>query len=336
MGTLDKFIEGLPKVELHLHIEGSLEPELMFSLAQRNKIKLPFKSVEEVRKAYDFSNLQDFLDIYYQGMGVLQTEQDFYDLTFAYLERCAAQNVLHVEIFFDPQGHTERGIKFETVIKGITRALDDGKKKFGISSHIIMCFLRHLSEADALKTLEQALPYKSRIIGVGLDSSEKGHPPSKFKNVFAKARAEGFLTVAHAGEEGPPEYVWEALDLLKVSRLDHGNRSLEDPKLVARLVKEGMALTVCPLSNLKLCVVKDMHDHPLKKMLEMGLKATVNSDDPAYFGGYMNDNYKAVAKAVGLDKSDLLTLTRNSIQASFLNDAEKNIMLKKVDAYEKK
>lgn len=333
MTALDTFIEGLPKVELHLHIEGSLEPELMFALAQRNKIKLPFKSVEEVRKAYDFGNLQDFLDIYYQGMGVLQVEQDFYDLTWAYLERCAAQNVMHVEIFFDPQGHTERGVKFETVINGITRALGDGKKKFGISSHLIMCFLRHLSEADAFKTLTEALPYKKHLIGVGLDSSEKGHPPSKFKNVFAKAREEGLLTVAHAGEEGPPEYVWEALDLLKVSRLDHGNRSLEDPQLIARLVKEGMALTVCPLSNLKLCVVKDLKNHPLKKMLELGLKATVNSDDPAYFGGYMNDNFKAVAHAVNLEKSHLLTLTRNGINASFLNEAEKKALLQKVDAY---
>jgi len=333
MTTLDAFIEGLPKVELHLHIEGSLEPELMFSLAQRNKIKLPFKSVEEVRKAYDFSNLQDFLDIYYQGMGVLQTEQDFYDLTWAYLEKSAAQNVLHAEIFFDPQGHTARGVKFATVLNGITRALDEGRKKLGISSRLILCFLRHLSEAEAFQTLEQALPYKGRIIGVGLDSSEKGHPPSKFERVFAKARAEGFLAVAHAGEEGPPEYVWEALDLLKVNRLDHGNRSLEDPKLVARLVREGMALTICPLSNLKLCVVKNLRDHPLKKMLELGLKATVNSDDPAYFGGYMNDNYKAVAKAVGLDKSHLLTLTRNSIEASFLTDIEKGVLLDKVNSY---
>jgi adenosine deaminase len=333
MNEMDAFIEKLPKVELHLHIEGSLEPELMFALAQRNKIKLPFKSVEEVRKAYDFSNLQDFLDIYYQGMGVLQTEQDFYDLTWAYLEKCAAQNVLHVEIFFDPQGHTDRGIKFETVLNGITRALDDGQKKFGISSKVIMCFLRHLSEEDAFKTLEQALPYKNRIIGVGLDSSEKGHPPSKFQRVFARARAEGFLIVAHAGEEGPPEYVHEALDLLKVNRIDHGNRSLEDPALVARLVKEGMALTVCPLSNLKLCVVKDMRNHPLKKMLDLGLKATINSDDPAYFGGYMNDNYKAVTHALNLDKSHLLTLARNGVQASFLKDAEKTVLLKKIDAY---
>jgi adenosine deaminase len=333
MTETDSFIEGLPKVELHLHIEGSLEPELMFALAQRNKTKLPFKSVEEVRKAYNFSNLQDFLDIYYQGMSVLQTEQDFYDLTWVYLERCAADNVMHTEIFFDPQGHTERGVKFETVLNGITRALDDGKKKLGISSRVIMCFLRHLSEEDALKTLEQALPYKKHIIGVGLDSSEKGHPPSKFERVFAKARAAGFLIVAHAGEEGPPEYVWEALDKLKVNRIDHGNRSLEDDKLVARLVKDGMALTVCPLSNLKLCVVKDMRNHPLKKMLALGLKATINSDDPAYFGGYMNDNYKAVAKALDLDKSDLLTLARNSVAASFLGDAEKEVLLQKVNAY---
>ena len=333
MTEMDTFIEGLPKVELHLHIEGSLEPELMFALAQRNKVNLPFKSVEEVRKAYNFSNLQDFLDIYYQGMGVLLTEKDFYDLTWAYLEKCAANKVMHTEIFFDPQGHTARGVKFETVLNGITHALDDGKKKLGISSKVIMCFLRHLSEEEALKTLEQALPYKDRIIGVGLDSSEKGYPPSKFERVFAKARTAGFLIVAHAGEEGPPEYVWEALDKLKVNRIDHGNRALEDDKLVARLVTDGMALTVCPLSNLKLCVVKDMSDHPLKKMLTLGLKATVNSDDPAYFGGYMNDNYKSVAKALNLEKSDLLTLARNSVAASFLTPAEKEVLLQKVNTY---
>jgi adenosine deaminase len=333
MAEIDSFIEGLPKVELHLHIEGSLEPELMFSLAQRNKINLRFKSVEEVRKAYNFSNLQDFLDIYYQGMSVLQKEQDFYDLTWAYLERCKANNVMHVEIFFDPQGHTERGIAFETVLNGISRALDDGKKKFGITSKIIMCFLRHLSEEDAMKTLEQALPYKNKIVGVGLDSSEKGHPPSKFERVFKKARDNGLLIVAHAGEEGPPEYVWEALDKLKVNRIDHGNRSLEDDKLVARIVKDGLALTVCPLSNLKLCVVKDMKQHPLKKMLALGLKATINSDDPAYFGGYMNDNYKAVTHALNLDKNDLMTLARNSVNASFLGPAEKEALLKKVNAY---
>ena len=330
---MDAFIEGLPKVELHLHIEGSLEPELMFSLAQRNKASLPFKSVEEVRKAYNFSNLQDFLDIYYQGMSVLLKEQDFYDLTWTYLERCAANHVMHTEIFFDPQGHTERGVSFETVINGISRALDDGKKKLNITSKVIMCFLRHLSEEDALKTLEQAMPYKDRIIGVGLDSSEKGHPPSKFERVFAKARAAGFLIVAHAGEEGPPEYVWEALDKLKVNRIDHGNRSLEDATLTARLVKDGMALTVCPLSNLKLCVVKDMKDHPLKKMLALGLKATINSDDPAYFGGYMNDNYKAVANALGLTKENILALARNSVTASFLTGAEKEVLLQKVNAY---
>jgi adenosine deaminase len=330
---IDSFIDGLPKVELHLHIEGSLEPELLFSLAQRNKVNLPFASVEEVKKAYNFSNLQEFLDIYYQGMNVLLKEQDFYDLTYAYLERCAANHVIHTEIFFDPQGHTARGVSFETVITGITRALDDGKKKLNITSHIIMCFLRHLSEEDALKTLEQALPYKNRIIGVGLDSSEKGHPPAKFERVFAKARASGFLIVAHAGEEGPPEYVWEALDILKVDRIDHGNRSLEDDKLVARLVKDGMALTVCPLSNLKLCVVTDMKDHPLKKMLALGLKATINSDDPAYFGGYMNDNYKAVAHALNLSKADIATLARNSVAASFLSTAEKEALLQRVNAY---
>lgn len=333
---MDTFIEGLPKVELHLHIEGSLEPELMFALAQRNKIEIPFKSVDEVRKAYDFSNLQDFLDIYYQGMNVLQTEQDFYDLTWAYLERVAKQNVMHVEIFFDPQGHTERGVAFETVLDGITRALDDGRKKLGVSSFLIMCFLRHLSEDAAFETLESAIPYKHRILGVGLDSSEKGHPPSKFKNVFAEAKKHGFLIMAHAGEEGPPEYVWEALDMLKVDRIDHGNRSLEDEKLVARLVKEGTALTVCPLSNLKLCVVKDMKDHPLKKMLNLGLKATINSDDPAYFGGYMNENFKAVTDSLHLDKSDLLTISRNSIHASFLDKAAKDVLLGKLDAYMKK
>ncbi len=330
---MDSFIEGLPKVELHLHIEGSLEPEMLFDLAQRNKVELPFKSVEEVRKAYDFSNLQDFLDIYYQGMGVLQTEQDFYDLTFAYLKKSVAQNVVHTEIFFDPQGHTERGIKFETVLNGITNALDDGKEKLGISSRLIMCFLRHLSEEEAFKTLEEAVPYKDSIIGVGLDSSEVGHPPSKFKNVFARARIEGFLTVAHAGEEGSPEYIREALDLLKVNRIDHGNRALEDRKLVARLVEEGMALTVCPLSNLKLCVVKDMKQHPLKKMLELGLKATVNSDDPAYFGGYMNENYKAVTEALSLEKPHLLTLAKNSIEAGFLTQTEKDNLLNQVNAY---
>lgn len=336
MTATDAFIEGLPKVELHLHIEGSLEPELMFSLAQRNGVKLPFKSVEEVKKAYDFGNLQDFLDIYYQGMSVLQKEQDFYDLTWAYLERSAVDNVMHVEIFFDPQGHTSRGVAFETALNGITRALNDGEKKLNISSKLIMCFLRHLSEEDALKTLAQALPYKKNIIGVGLDSSEVGHPPSKFTRVFDKARQEGFLIVAHAGEEGPPEYVWEALDQLKVNRIDHGNRSLEDDRLVQRLVKDGIALTVCPLSNHKLCVVKDMKQHPLKKMLDLGLKATINSDDPAYFGGYMNDNFKAVAKSLSLTQGDFVTLVKNSIDASFLSETEKEPLRQKLAAYQKK
>jgi len=330
---IKEFIEGLPKVELHLHIEGSLEPELMFELAQRNNLDLPFKTVEEIREAYDFGNLQDFLDIYYQGMGVLQTEQDFYDLTYAYLKRVSADNVVHTEIFFDPQGHTERGIAFETVINGIDRALKDGKENLGISSHLIMSFLRHLSEEEAFQTLEEAMPYKDKFIGVGLDSSEMGHPPSKFERVFAKAREEGLLIVAHAGEEGPAEYVWEALDLLKVNRVDHGNRSLEDEALVKRLVNDDMALTVCPLSNLKLQVVKDLKDHPLKKMLGMGLKATINSDDPAYFGGYMNDNYIAVAEALGLSQDDLITITKNSIQASFLDNKEKNVLLNKLDNY---
>ncbi|HEY8190000.1 MAG TPA: adenosine deaminase, partial [Micavibrio sp.] len=258
MTAIDHFIEGLPKLELHVHIEGTLEPELMFALAQRNKIDIPFKTVEEVHNAYKFNNLQDFLDIYYQGMSVLRTEQDFYDLTFAYLKRIASDNVMHTEIFFDPQGHTDRGVPFETVLNGITRALDDGHKDFGISSRLIMCFLRHLSEESAFETLEQALPHKDRIFGVGLDSSELGNPPSKFMRVFAKAREEGFALVAHAGEEGPPAYVREALDDLHIQRMDHGNRSLEDPALVDYLVREGIALTVCPLSNLKLCVVMDM------------------------------------------------------------------------------
>lgn len=323
MSHMENFIQSLPKIELHLHIEGSLEPELMFALAQRNEIDIPFKSVEEVREAYNFSNLQDFLDIYYQGMNVLQTEQDFYDLTMAYLERIAAQNVVHTEIFFDPQGHTERGIAFDTVISGITRALKDGETQFGMTSYLIMCFLRHLSQDDALKTLEEAMPYKDKIIGVGLDSSELGHPPSKFADVFAKAKAAGFKIVAHAGEEGPAEYVYEALDILHVDRIDHGNRSLDDDALVKRLADEQMGLTVCPLSNLKLCVVKDMNDHPLKTMLNAGLKATVNSDDPSYFGGYMHENFMVVADALDLSMQDIAILIRNSIEVSFLPEVEK-------------
>jgi adenosine deaminase len=327
------FVASLPKAELHLHIEGSLEPELMFELAQRNGIAIPFASVDEVRAAYAFSNLQDFLDIYYQGMGVLITEQDFTDLTAAYLARANADNVRHVEIFFDPQGHTERGVAFATVITGITRALDDAQARYGISSRLILCFLRHLSEAEAEATLDEALPWLGRIDGVGLDSSEVGHPPSKFARVFARAKGLGLKIVAHAGEEGPPEYVHEALDLLKVDRIDHGNRSLEDPALVARLAAEGMTLTVCPLSNLKLCVVDRLDAHPLKTMLDAGLAATVNSDDPSYFGGYVGANYQAVADALDLSKADLVTLARNSFTGSFLGAEEKAKHLAAIDAY---
>jgi adenosine deaminase len=329
------FIAALPKAELHLHIEGSLEPELMFALAQRNAVAIPFASVDEVRTAYAFSNLQDFLDIYYQGMGVLITEQDFYDLTAAYLARAHADAVRHVEIFFDPQGHTARDVAFGTVITGITRALGDAHARYGITSKLIMCFLRHLDEADAEATLDEALPYLDRIDGVGLDSSEVGHPPAKFERVFARARSLGLKIVAHAGEEGPPEYVYEALDLLQVDRIDHGNRSLEDPALVARLAAQGITLTVCPLSNLKLCVVDDIAHHPLKTMLDAGLRATVNSDDPSYFGGYVNANYRAVADALDLSKADLVTLARNSFTGSFLDDAAKARHLAAIDTYDR-
>ncbi len=333
MKMTKEFIEKMPKAELHLHIEGSFEPELMFEIAQRNQIEIPYKSVEEVKRAYNFNNLQEFLDIYYAGANVLQTEQDFYDLTWAYLQRVHRENVIHTEIFFDPQTHTDRGIAFDTVIKGIHQALEDGKKQLGISSQLIMSFLRHLSEDDAFKTLEQALPYQSWIAGVGLDSSEVGNPPSKFQKVFEIARQAGFKLVAHAGEEGPADYVWEALDLLKIDRLDHGNRSLEDSDLVERLVKEKMALTVCPLSNLKLKVVNDLQKHPLKTMLDKGLKATVNSDDPAYFGGYMNDNFWAVAQALDLNKHDLYQLSRNAFEASFVSPEKQQEMIQKLDAY---
>ncbi|MEL6727170.1 MAG: adenosine deaminase [Pseudomonadota bacterium] len=316
---LKALARSLPKAELHLHIEGSLEPELLFELAQRNQIDIPFASVEDVRRAYEFSELQDFLDIYYQGMGVLITERDFYDLTYAYLKRVAADNVVHVEIFFDPQGHTERGISFDTVMHGITKALADGERDFGITSFLIMCFLRHLDEEDALKTFERSVPWHQHIIGVGLDSSELGHPPSKFERVFEKAKAAGLKCVAHAGEEGPPEYVWEALDVLSIDRVDHGNRALEDRALVDRLVADEMTLTVCPLSNLKLCVVYDMLDHPLKTMLDSGITATVNSDDPAYFGGYINQNFDAVIDALDLRETDIRRLVENSFRGSFLS-----------------
>jgi len=330
---ISPFVQSLPKAELHLHIEGSFEPELMFEIARRNGIDLPFASVEEIRKAYDFSNLQDFLDIYYQGMNVLHTEQDFYDLTYAYLSRVAAQNVRHVEIFFDPQGHTGRGVEFATVFNGIWRALEDGEKNFEISFRLIMCFLRHLDEADAFKTLDQAEPFTDRIHAVGLDSSEMGFPPSGFERVFAKARQQGYLTVAHAGEEGPPSYVKEALDLLKVSRIDHGNRALEDAELTARLAASAMPLTVCPLSNLKLCVVDSLESHPLPGMLEAGLVVTLNSDDPAFFGGYINENYQAMLDYLPIDETILAGIARNSINASFAEDSRKRELLDELDAY---
>ncbi len=314
---MDAFIAKLPKAELHIHIEGSLEPELMYALAARNNIRLPYASAGELRKAYAFSSLQDFLDIYYQGMSVLITEQDFYDLALAYLGRAAADNVRYAEIFFDPQGHTARGVAFETVINGLLRALADGERLFGIRAHLIMCLLRHLDEDDAERTLDLALPYKDRILGLGLDSSEVGHPPSKFKNVFARAGREGFRLVAHAGEEGPPEYVWEALDVLGVERVDHGNRALEDKELVRRLAADRMPLTVCPLSNLALCRVEALHQHPLRRMLDLGLNVTLNSDDPAYFGGYLNSNYQAVADALGLGRDEIGQIARNGFAASF-------------------
>lgn len=333
MNDLKRFIQKMPKAELHLHIEGSLEPELMFALAKRNNVEIPFATVEEVRAAYEFSNLQDFLDIYYQGMSVLLKEQDFYDLTFAYLTKMHEQNVIHVEIFFDPQGHTDRGVPFATVVGGITQALEDGRDKFGITSKLIMCFLRHLSEDAAFATLAEALPYRDKIIAVGLDSSEVGHPPSKFARVFEKAKAEGFLAVAHAGEEGPPEYVYEAIDLLKVDRLDHGNRALEDAALVQRLADSQIALTVCPLSNYKLAGVTDMRAHPIKTMLDLGLKATVNSDDPSYFGGYVNENYETIIENLDLTKTEILLLARNGFEASFCSKEEKQAMISRLEAY---
>jgi adenosine deaminase len=333
MTDLTAFIAGLPKAELHMHIEGSLEPELMFELARRNRVAIPFDSVEAVRAAYDFSNLQDFLDIYYQGANVLQKAEDFRDLAARYFDRIAADNVVHAEIFFDPQTHTDRGIAFDTVMEGLLAGMAEAEVRHGISSKLILCFLRHLDEAAAFATLDMAKPWLDRIVAVGLDSSELGHPPEKFARVFAAAAALGLKRVAHAGEEGPPAYVWEALDLLHIDRLDHGNRSLEDAALTERLAREQMTLTVCPLSNLKLCVVPDLASHPIDTMLRAGLRATINSDDPAYFGGYVNDNYRAVAAARGLSRDDLATLARNSFTGSFLSDDEKAAHLAKLDAY---
>lgn len=333
MSALDRFIDGLPKAELHLHIEGSLEPEAMFAMAQRNRLTLPFKSVDEVRAAYEFSRLQDFLDIYYAGAQVLLTEEDFFDLGMAYFRRAAADGVRHAEIFFDPQTHTDRGVPFGVVADGLLRAMKQAEAEFGLTSKLILCFLRHLDEDAAFATLRVADPYLDRIAGVGLDSSEVGHPPSKFARVFAAARERGLKLVAHAGEEGPPGYIYEALDVLHVDRIDHGNRSLEDKALTERLVREGKTLTVCPLSNLKLCVVHDLAQHPLKRMLALGLNATVNSDDPAYFGGYVNENFRSVAAAVGLTREEAVTLARNSFTGSFLDEASIARHLAAIDAY---
>ena len=333
MTDLDAFIAGLPKAELHIHIEGSLEPELMFELARRNRVDIPFDSVEAVRSAYRFSRLQDFLDIYYQGAEVLRTEEDFRDLALAYFDRAAADNVVHAEIFFDPQTHTARGIPFATVMAGLLAGMEEAERRHGLTSKLILCFLRHLDEEDAFATLKSAEPWLDRIEAVGLDSSELGHPPSKFARVFAAAGDMGLKRVAHAGEEGPPAYVFEALDLLRIDRLDHGNRALEDEALTERLAREQMTLTVCPLSNLKLCVVADMGSHPIDRMLAAGLRATINSDDPAYFGGYVNDNYRAAAAGRALSRDQLATLARNSFLGSFLEPAEIDRHLARLDAY---
>jgi adenine deaminase len=326
-----QLIQRLPKCELHIHIEGSLEPELMFALARRNGVRLRYSSVAALRQAYQFRNLQDFLDIYYQGMSVLITEQDFYDLAFAYLERARADNVQHVEMFFDPQGHTSRGVPFATVVAGLDRAVREAKGKLGIKASLIMCFLRHLDAADAEKTLDSALSFRDCITGVGLDSSENGHPPGKFKAVFRRARDAGFFLTAHAGEEGPPRYVWEALDVLGVARVDHGNRAIEDADLVARIAREQVALTMCPLSNLRLRVVDDLAHHPLRRMMDKGVMATVNSDDPAYFGGYVNANYLAISRALDLGRQEIAAIVRNGINASLMTAPEKAKACAEVD-----
>ncbi|AUV88967.1 adenosine deaminase [Vibrio campbellii] len=320
---MNAFIQGLPKVELHLHIEGSLEPELLFELAQRNNIDIPYESPQELRKAYEFEDLQSFLDIYYQGANALRTEQDFYDLTWAYLERCKADNVIHTEIFFDPQTHTDRGIEFETVINGIHRAMQDGNEQLGITSQIIACFLRHLSEESAIETLKSIIKHQDKIIGVGLDSSELGHPPEKFKRAFQQAKDAGLLTVAHAGEEGPAQNIVDSVEMLSVSRVDHGVRCVEDESLMDALIESKMPLTVCPLSNIKLCVFDEMEQHNIVDLLRKGVAVTINSDDPAYFGGYMTDNFMAVSNAHPMTKSELAQFTINAINASFISEALK-------------
>jgi len=326
------FIERMPKAELHVHIEGTLEPELMFELASRNRIGLPYKTPQEVKKAYQFSDLQSFLDIYYQGSRVLVRDRDFYDLTWAYLTRAKQQNIRHAEVFFDPQAHTERGVPIGAVIEGIHQALRNGERDLGISSKLILCFLRHLSAEDAMRTFESALPYRDYFAGVGLDSSERDHPPEKFTDVFARARAEGFFVVAHAGEEGPPEYVWQALDTLRASRIDHGVRAIEDAALVERLRAERVPLTVCPLSNVKLRVFDSIHDHNLPELLEADLCVTINSDDPAYFGGYINENFIAVQEAFNLTKEEVLELARNSFEAAFLTSEQRGEILRELDS----
>jgi adenosine deaminase len=328
----ETLIRRIPKVELHVHLEGTLEPDLMFAIAARNGVALPYETVDEVRRAYRFTDLQSFLDIYYAAAKVLLKDQDFYDLTWAYLERMHAENVRHVEPFFDPQTHTDRGIAFPTVLDGITRALADGRRKLGVSSYLILCFLRHLPAEAARRTLEQALAFRDRVVGVGLDSAELGYPPANFVAVFERARREGFRVVAHAGEEGPPEYIWQALTMLRVSRIDHGVRCLEDPRLVERLAADRVPLTVCPLSNVKLRVVKTMADHPVKRMLDHGLCVSLNSDDPAYFGGYITDNYLAVARTFSLSPAEIATIARNAIHSTFLDDAGKQTLLAELDA----
>jgi len=331
--NIETYIRQIPKAELHLHIEGTLEPELMFAIAKRNNLKIPYSSVAELKKVYNFHNLQEFLDIYFESTKVLQNTQDFYDLTFAYLQKAKQQNILHTEIFFDPQTHTERGIKFATIISGIHQALEDGEKQLGISSKLIMCFLRHLSEDSASKTLHEALPFKKWLVAVGLDSTEKNRPPEMFQNVFAKARQEGLLTVAHAGEEGPAEYIWQALNLLKGSRIDHGDHAIDDEVLMQELITKQIPLTMCPLSNYKLQVTPDLNQHPLKTMLDRGLQVTINSDDPAYFSGYINENYLAMQKAQNLTMRDIYKLAENSFKASFLEAEKKQEMLEKLQQF---
>jgi len=331
--NIQTYIEQIPKAELHLHIEGSFEPELMFEIARRNEIKIPFDSIDEIKAAYSFNNLQEFLDIYYQGAQVLQQEEDFYDLTWAYLEKVNSESVKHVEIMFDPQTHTDRGIAFSTVINGIKRACVDAEEKFGMSYILIMSYLRHLPEASAYNTLEQSIPFQNWITAVGLDSSEVGNPPSKFERVFNSSVEAGYIPLAHAGEEGPPAYIWEALDILNIARIDHGNRSMEDNDLIQYIIKRDMGLTVCPLSNTALQVVDNMQDHPIKKMMDAGLAVTVNSDDPAYFGGYMIDNFMAIQQALDLTKEDIYQLVRNSFNYSLLPQDKKEAYIREVDEF---